>query len=95
MYGFLVLYDMHTKFFSRVIDGISDADAHNRLDTKANHMAWLTGSLVQQRFEIAKELGLGGQQVAHELFDNGKGIQDQVTYPSLADFKKDWEKTWF
>ena len=91
MFSLVVLYDMQTTFFSNVIEGISDKDAHNRLNTKANHIAWLTGSLVQQRYEIAKMLGIDRKQGADELFTNNKGIQDNVTYPSLAEFKKDWE----
>ncbi len=91
MYSLLVLYDMHTTYFSNVIDGISDKDAHNRLNTKANHIAWLTGSLVQQRYEIAKELGIDSKQAADDLFKDNKGIQDNITYPPLFEFKKDWE----
>ncbi len=91
MYSLIVLYDMHTTYFANVTEGISDKDAHNRLNTKANHVAWLTGSLVQQRFEIAKDLGVDHKQAAHELFKDNKGIQDNITYPSLAEFKKDWE----
>ncbi len=91
MSSLIVLYDMHTTFFSSALDGISDNDAHNRLNTKANHIAWLTGSLVQQRYEIATSLGADRKQAAHELFKDNKGIQDNITYPSLAEFKKDWE----
>ncbi len=91
MFSLIVLYDMHTTYFANVIEGISDNDAHNRLNTKANHVAWLTGSLVQQRFEIAKDLGTDRRQAADELFKDNKGIQDNITYPSLAEFKKDWE----
>ena len=91
IFSLVVLYDMHTTFFFSALDGISDNDAHNRLNTKANHIAWLTGSLVQQRYEIATSLGADRKQAAHELFKDNKGIQDNVTYPSLAEFKKDWE----
>lgn len=91
MYSLIVLYEMHTTFFYSALDGISDDDAHNRLNTKANHITWLTGSIVQQRYEIAKALGIDRKQVADEFFKNNKGIQDNVTYPSLAEFKKDWE----
>ena len=91
IFSLVVLYDMHTTFFFSALDGISDNDAHNRLNTKANHIAWLTGSLVQQRHEIATSLGADRKQAAHELFRDNKGIQDNVTYPSLAEFKKDWE----
>ncbi len=91
MFSLVVLYDMHTKFLSSVTDGISDKDTHNRLNTKANHIAWLTGSLVEQRYEIANELGSNLKQGAYELFKENKGIQDGITYPPLATFKKDWE----
>ncbi len=89
MFSHLVLFDMHTTFFPKVIDGISDGDAHNRLNTKANHIAWLTGSFVQQRYELANDLGIDKKQSAEELYANNKGIQDDITYPSLAAFKKD------
>jgi hypothetical protein len=84
------MYDMHTTFFSSALDGISDENAHNRLNTKANHVAWLTGSLVQQRFDIAKALGIERKQAAHELFKDNQGIQDNITYPPLDNFKTDW-----
>jgi hypothetical protein len=91
MFSLVVLYDMHTTYFSRVLEGISDGDAHIRLDTKANHIAWLTGSLVQERYELANMLGIDMKQAADDLFKNMKGIQDNVNYPPLSTFKKDWE----
>ena len=91
MVSLVVLYDMQTTFFSKVLDGISDKDTHNRLNTKANHIAWLTGSLVEQRYEMAKGLGIDKTQQAHELFKDNKGIQDNITYPVLAQYKKDWD----
>lgn len=90
MHSLVILYDMHTDFFIRALDGISDEDAHSRLNTKANHVAWLTGSLVQQRYEMAKSFGINQQQSADELFRDYKGIQDGVKYPALEIFKKDW-----
>ncbi|HMJ48277.1 MAG TPA: hypothetical protein VK498_13175, partial [Ferruginibacter sp.] len=85
------LYDLHTGYFKRALDGITDKDAHNRLNTKANHIAWLTGSLVNQRFEMAKSLGVDQKSSTGQLFENNKGIQDDATYPLLEEYKKDWE----
>lgn len=90
--GQLTLYDMHTDFFRFVLDGIDDESAQNRLDTKANHVAWLAGSLVQERFDLANWLGADVKQRNHELFDNHKGIQDGIEYPSLDEFKVDWDE---
>lgn len=86
------LYDWQTTFFTSVLDGISDADAHKRLDTAANHVAWLAGSLVQQRFELVNELtGSSHEQQAHELFKDNQGIKADVVYPLLEQFKTSWE----
>ncbi len=92
VYSLVVLYDMHTTFFSKVLDGINDKDIHNRLNTKANHIAWLTGSLVEQRFDLARTFGADERQMADEFFKDNKGIQDNVAYPSLEQFKNDWQK---
>ncbi|RYG25986.1 MAG: DinB family protein [Chitinophagaceae bacterium] len=92
MKTFMELYDFHTMQFRNVLEGISDEDAMNRLNTKANHVAWLAGSLVQERFELGKAMGITDiRQTSDELFSDHKGIQDGVTYPSLDEYRKDWE----
>jgi Zn/Cd-binding protein ZinT len=83
---------MHTNFFYNVLDGLKEEDRHNRLQTKANHMAWLTGSIVQDRVEIATMLGNPQKQAADHLFSNNKGIQDKVEYPTLESFKEEWQR---
>ena len=92
MYSIIYLYDMHTAYFHQVLEGISDKDSHQRLNTKANHIAWLTGSLVHERFELAGTFGKKENEQAALLFVDHKGIQDGVQYPALSQFKKDWEK---
>lgn len=86
------LYDSHTKLFPNVIDGLSDKDAQNRLNTKANHVAWIAGSLVHTRFELANVLGIGLKQTSDDLFKDFQGIKDGVTYPSLQEYRDDWKK---
>lgn len=92
MLSLIALYDLHTTLLPKALVGISDENAHKRLNTKANHVAWLTGSLVQQRYEMAKHFGIDRQQSADELFKNNKGIQENVTYPQLAEFQKNFDK---
>lgn len=91
LYSIIVLYDMHTTFFHSGINGINDKDSHQRLTTQANHVAWLAGSLVQQRFELANVLGIQLNQSACELFKDNKGIQNDIIYPSLGVFKNEWD----
>ena len=90
--GFLTLFDYHTGFFVRAIDGISEQDMHNRLNTQANHPAWLAGSLVHQRFMMASETGSGLKQTGGDLFNNNKGIQAGAKYPTNTEYLNDWKR---
>lgn len=92
MYGFLVLYDMHTSFYHKALDGINDADALKRLDTKANHIAWLAGSLLQERFELANLLGIPMNASSNELFKHHQGIKDGLKYPKLSVYQTEWDQ---
>ncbi|QNR85825.1 DinB family protein [Pedobacter riviphilus] len=92
MYGFIVLYEMQTDFLLRALAGIDQKDAQKRLDTKANHIAWITGSVVHGRYFLAKSFGIDLPSVTDELFASNKGIIDDATYPSLEDFIKDWKE---
>ena len=90
--GLLALFDYHTEFFPKALDGISEEDMHNRLNTQANHPAWLAGSLVNQRFMMASETGSGLKQTGEDLFKDNKGIQAGVQYPSIAEYVSDWKR---
>lgn len=92
MHGLMVLFDMHTKFYHQAIAGIAEEDALKRLNTKANHVAWLAGSLVQERFELAKILGQELKSASEALFADHQGIKDNVKYPSLKTYANDWDK---
>ena len=92
LYALKDLLDLHTTFFDNALAGISDEDSTDRLGTKANHIAWLAGSLVQERFEIAKLLGSALTPSANELFKDHQGIQETAIYPSLESFKEDWKE---
>jgi len=92
LYGLIVLYKMHTDFLIRALDGIEEKDAENRMDTKANHIAWITGSVISGRYHLAKSFGIDLPSSTGELFKDNKGIIDDQAYPKLEDFKKDWQK---
>ena len=92
LYGTIVLYNMQTDFLLRALDGIKESDAQNRLNTQANHLAWITGSVVYGRFHLANSFGINLKSETGELFKDNKGLVENAGYPSLAEFKKDWLK---
>ncbi|MEJ5963018.1 DinB family protein [Pedobacter immunditicola] len=87
----LNMYDWHTKLFKNVLESITEEDAQNRLNTRANHMAWIAGSLVYGRYSLAQFFHINPEQQSLDLFKDFKGIQDNTTYPTLAEFKTDWD----
>lgn len=90
--GLLSLFDYQTTFFAKALDGISEDDMYNRLQTQANHPAWLTGSLVHQRFQMASEMKHDLAQTKAELFEGHKGIQEGARYPTIAEYISDWNR---
>ncbi len=90
--GLVALFDLHTRLFERALEGMSDDDMYNRLNTKANHMAWLAGSAVAQRFMMATDVDPNLKQKGEELFKDNKGIQEGVKYPTVAEYLADWKK---
>ncbi len=90
--GLLSLFDYHTGFLPRALEGLSNEDLHNRLHTEANHPAWIAGSAVHQRFLMAKETGSGLVQTGGALFNQHQGIQADARYPSVAEYLADWER---
>jgi hypothetical protein len=90
--GLLTLFDYQTGFFAKALDGISEDDMHNRLQTQANHPAWLAGSLVHQRFMMASEMKHEIKQTKAGLFEGHKGIQEGERYPSVAEYISDWNR---
>ena len=88
----LSLYNWHSKIFNNALEGISEKDAENRLNSKANHIKWIAGSLVHQRFELGKLFGLEMQDAGFGLFRDFKSIIEDAEYPTLATYQSDWEK---
>ncbi len=88
----LTLFDYQTEYFSRALVDLNDDDMHNRLNTQANHPAWLAGSLVQQRFFMASETGSGMKQTGEELFKDNAGIKDGARYPTKEQYLSDWQR---
>ena len=96
LFSLMVLYDLHSQYYYNVLDGISDEDAHNRMQTKANHIAWIAGSLVYESYALVNLLNKNSHNEfatgeSFEIFKDHKGIQDNVTYPSLKIYRKEWD----
>lgn len=91
MHSLVVLFDIHTDIFGKAVEGISDADAVNRMNTKANHMAWIAGAIAAARYEMAEGLGVDLKAKSLALFEGHSGLKENEKYPTLAEINKDWD----
>jgi uncharacterized damage-inducible protein DinB len=88
---FISLYDFHTTQYHNALENIPDEQTHNRLNSKANHIAYIAGRMVYERQALAQGIKTDVALSTTEQFQDFKGIQDDVTYPSLNDYRKDWD----
>lgn len=88
---FINMFDFHTNQYHNALENIPAEQTHNRLNSKANHIAYIAGRMIYERYELAKAINVNADLTTTKEFTDFKGIQDDVTYPSLEDYKKDWD----
>jgi len=83
-------FNLHTRLFNNVIEGIPDGNAVQSMTANTNHIAWLTGHIVSTRYMLAGVLGLSEKEPYPSLFEKGKGMEKDAVYPSMNELTKDW-----
>lgn len=89
---FTNIFDLQTRLFNNVINGVEDSHATARANEKVNHIKWLAGHLVSTRHMLAGVLGANVEEKYADLYAQGKGLQPDADYPPLADIKTEWQK---
>lgn len=87
---FISVFDYHTGQYYNALENIPAEETHNRLNSKANHIAYIAGRMIYERYELAKGININIDVTTTKEFHGFKGIQDDVTYPSLEEYKKNW-----
>lgn len=85
-------FDLHTRLFNNVLDGISDADADRRASETVNHIKWVAGHLLSMRYAMKDLAGLDVQDPFADVFAHGVSIDDNADYPSIADIRGHWNE---
>lgn len=83
-------FKLQTRLFRNVTKDISEEHARAHFGGSPNHIAWITGHLVSTRYALGAMLGLSDREPYPELFGNGRGIQANITYPSMEQLTADW-----
>ncbi len=84
-------FRLQTRLFLNVIADIDDEDAAASFGGSPNHISWIAGHIVSTRYMLGTVLGLTDREPFPELFERGKGVQENAAYPSLADIGAGWK----
>ncbi len=82
----------HSQTFVMVLDGISEEDAKKRIDEKTNHIIWMVGNFINMRYSLGWVLGLKEEDPFSDLFFQGKALDENFIYPTLAQLKENFHK---
>ena len=85
-------FDLQTRLFNNVMEGIIDSDADKRLNEKVNHFKWLAGHLTNVRLSFLKLAGEPEDNSLNEFFAHGVKIDSKLDYPSLEIIKSKWQE---
>ncbi len=83
-------FDLHTRLFNNVLDGITDPDTNSRANDHVNHIKWLAGHLTSTRFGFKDLAQLEEGDPYKELFAHGKSIDPNADYPSIDNIRENW-----
>jgi hypothetical protein len=85
------IFRLHTSLFRNVTGDINEEHAQASMGGSPNHIAWITGHIVSNRYMLATILGLTAREPFAELFESGKGIQEDGRYPSMKSLADGWD----
>ena len=87
-------FDLQTRLFNNVLEGITDAESHKRNNEHLNHIKWIAGHLLNTRVNsISKIVGLQPDESYVAQFARGATLDPNGSYPSIEDITSKWKAT--
>lgn len=85
-------FDLHTRLFNNVLDGITEDEADHRIGDNVNPMKWIAGHLTSMRYGLGQLAQLDEADPYHELFSHGQSFQELDDYPLMEKIKENWNR---
>ncbi len=90
---------LHTKLFNNVLDGITDDEALQQINSHTNHLKWIAGHLTNIRFNITAMAGVQKAFPYHDLYvdmtqppPHNRKLDASLPYPAMAELKALWSE---
>jgi len=87
-------FDLHTRLYNNVLDGISDEEANNRNSEHVNHIKWVAGHLLDARIKSMNQLTGGEADSTYTEKFGRTSVLDPTgaSYPTLGEITAKWNE---
>ena len=84
-------FDLHTRLFNNVTEGITDEESNTRTHGLINHIKWIAGHMLHSRLNtITKVTGGQPDDTYGAQFGRGMTIDHNAPYPSMEEITSKW-----
>jgi hypothetical protein len=87
-----IIFNLNDRLFINALDGITEDQAKERITGHVNPVNWIAAHTVWARYNALMFLGAPAGNPYNYLFENFKGYDSSLNYPSLAEIKREWRK---
>ena len=88
-----IIFNLNTRLFLSALDGVTEAQAKERISDHNNPLSWLAAHTVWARYNTCAMLGKPAVKNPYDgLFENFKPFDAAANYGTLADAKAEWNK---
>ncbi|MBK9249784.1 MAG: DinB family protein [Ignavibacteria bacterium] len=87
-----IMLNMNSRLFINALDGVTDAQANERISDHNNPLIWMATHTVWARFNICAMLGKPADNPYDGKFENFKAYDANDNYPTIANVKAEWNK---
>ena len=84
------IFDLNTDLLLNCLDGLSEAEARQRLDGGGNSIMFLTAHLTDTRHFLAARMGQPLPNPMARYLAEARSIEDIAEWPSLAEVRSAW-----
>jgi hypothetical protein len=87
-----LIFKLNERLFINTLKDVSEDQAQERIIGHVNPVNWIAAHTVWARYNALAFLGTPANNPYNDLFENFRGYDPSLKYPSLSEIKDEWKK---
>jgi hypothetical protein len=87
-----LIFKLNERLFINTLKDVSEDQAQERIIGHVNPVNWIAAHTVWARYNALAFLGAPANNPYNDLFENFRGYDPSLKYPSLSEIKDEWKK---